>query len=183
MELFEIKEYSLSFSPQALALKPFKAIWDSDKSKDKHKAVMELSYVYFYADGRSDFLDILDLEERSREIIDNLDLPKGWEPNSLVKEAIEFYIEREDTVSNRLLQAGIEGAEKIAKFIKDIDLKQLDDKGKPIYNVKQIQDTIAALPKTVASIIAAQKEVKKERENNSGARGAIEKGTFEDGIE
>jgi hypothetical protein len=180
MELFEIKDYSLTFAPQALALKPFKAIWDSDKSKDKHKAVMELSYVYFFADGRSDFVDILNLEERSKEISTSLSLPSDWKPSRLVEEAIEFYIKREDTIANRLLRAGIEGAEKIANFIKEVDLNATDDKGKYTNNIKQIQDTIANLPKTVSSLIAAQKEVKKEQANASGARGSVEKGLFED---
>lgn len=183
MELFELKDFSLTFSPQALALKPFKDLWEADKSKDKHKAIMELSYVYFFADGRSDFIDILDLETRTEEIKISLSLPKDWKPSPLVEAAIKFYLEREDTVANRLLQAGIKGAEKIADFINGIDLNERDDKGKMVHNTKQIQSTIEALPKTVKSLIEAQKEVKKEKETKSGARGSQQKGTFEDGIE
>ena len=142
MELFELKDYSLTFAPQALALKPFKDLFDADKSKDKHKAIMELSYVYFFADGRSDFIDILNLEDRTQEIRISLSLPKEWKPSPLVEAAIKFYQEREDTVANRLLQAGIQGAEKIATFINNIDLNERDEKNKMVHNTKQIQATI-----------------------------------------
>jgi len=68
MNIFQITNNVVTFSPQALVLEPFREIWDSDISKDKIMAVKELSYVYYMADDRSDYQYILDEDERSGEI-------------------------------------------------------------------------------------------------------------------
>jgi len=39
MKLFQYKDYNVVISEEALLLKPFKKIWDRDKSKVKNKAM------------------------------------------------------------------------------------------------------------------------------------------------
>ena len=46
MNLFEIVNNNVTFSPQALLVKPFKEIWDKDETEDKSLAKRELSYIY-----------------------------------------------------------------------------------------------------------------------------------------
>lgn len=181
MELFQLKDYNLTFLPQTLALEPFKALFDADKSKDKHRAIMELSYVYFFADGRSDFVDIVDKEERSKEVASSLSLPEDWKPSKLVEDAIAFYLEREETVSSKLLKSCLIATDKMGKFLEELNLSETDEKGKLVHNVKQINDTIKQVPATIKSLIEAQREIKKEKESKSGARGSIQKGMMEDG--
>lgn len=39
MKLFKYKDFAVTISEEALLLKPFKKIWDRDKSKNKTKAL------------------------------------------------------------------------------------------------------------------------------------------------
>ena len=42
MKVFKYEGYEVRVAPEALTLKPFKKLWNRDKSKDKEKAMMEL---------------------------------------------------------------------------------------------------------------------------------------------
>jgi hypothetical protein len=41
IKLFKLDDYEVTVEPEALLLKPFKTIWDRDKSKDKSLAKQE----------------------------------------------------------------------------------------------------------------------------------------------
>ena len=47
IKLFKYEGYKLNISEEALLLKPFKEIWQRDKSKSKDRAFQELGYIYF----------------------------------------------------------------------------------------------------------------------------------------
>jgi hypothetical protein len=182
MELFEIKNDQVTFSPVALSLKPFRAIWDKDKTKGKKKAIAEMAAVYFYADFKSDFNDILD-EEEKREIVAGfvIGLSDDWKPDEKFNEAVEFYRERRNTVSTILLEDARKAVAKISKFLRDVDLTELDDHGKFVYDVKKVNDVIGSLPKTVETLASLDNVVKKELQAKDSMRGGHAKAIFEDG--
>lgn len=182
MNLFEIKDFKLTFSPQALALAPFKQLWNNDKSKDKNIAINELSYVYFMCDYESDYDDIIDEEERSAEILSVLDLPKNWKPDNDVENAIDFYKKRRDGMVMKLFDASKILINKIVEFSKKVNLDERDKNGRLIYNVKQINDMIKQLGATVESVQDLEKMVKREISNNKSKVGSREKNLYEDGI-
>ena len=68
MNLFELGNNVVTFSPQALLIAPFKEIWDKDKSKGKEDATLKLAFIYYMADERSDFIHILNTDDRVAEI-------------------------------------------------------------------------------------------------------------------
>lgn len=74
MELFELNKttYDVDINPNALLLKPFKVIYNRDRSKSKEKALKELAYVYFFTDIKSDYQYIVDEDLRSDEIVKDL---------------------------------------------------------------------------------------------------------------
>ena len=78
MNLFEMNNGVLRIQPEAYALIPFKLLWDRDKSKDKNTALSELAYVYYMADYTSDFADIVDLEDRDKEVRKNCIRLTNW---------------------------------------------------------------------------------------------------------
>lgn len=39
MKLFKYEGYNITIEPEALLLKPFKKIWDRDRSKEKKRAI------------------------------------------------------------------------------------------------------------------------------------------------
>ncbi len=183
MNLFELKDYNITFSPQALGLKPFKALWDRDKSKDKHIALGELYFLYYFTDSRSDFNNILDEETRKNKILEEIGgLPEGWEPDAKMNVAIDFYKERTKTISSMLLEDGEHAAGKLSTFLRTINLSERNDKGALVYNPKAIADVLKTLPSVVESLQETKKKVAKELKEMGGARGSVEKGVFEDGI-
>ena len=56
MKLLDLKNSRVVISPEALLIPEFQKIWEKDKSKDKEKALKELSYVYFICDYKSHYL-------------------------------------------------------------------------------------------------------------------------------
>lgn len=183
MQLFELKDYNLTFSPQALELKAFKALWDRDKTKDKKRALAELSYVYFFSDYKSDFIDILDETTRHSEIVLNLSgLPKEWKPDDKVKDAIRFYTETSETISTRLLEDSRKAVNKVSDFLKNVDLNLVDKNGKPIHDVARITQAIKSVPTMTKALKDLEEQVKKEKDAESSLRGSKEKSIFEDGI-
>lgn len=55
MGLFKKEGYEIVISDEAYSLKPFRMIWNRDRSKSKEKALMELGYIYHFSDPRSDY--------------------------------------------------------------------------------------------------------------------------------
>ena len=70
MKLFKYEGYKINISEEAILLKPFKLIWNRDRSESKYKALMELGYIYFMTDARSDYQYLVDERDRDRAIRD-----------------------------------------------------------------------------------------------------------------
>lgn len=176
MKLFKYEGYKLSIEPETLLLKPFKKIWDRDKTKSKDKAMMELGFIYFYCDIRSDYQYIIDLEEREKEIKKGEGMLDTWKPDKDVKEAIEFYnsfkssaeLLLEDT---RLMVEGYRLKLKdVAQNMADLEIKDIKDLGAII---KQI-------PLLVKDLDEAERTLAKELAQNDKVRGSGEKSMYED---
>jgi len=180
MNLFELQGHRVVFAPQALGLKPFRDLYDRDKSKNKEIAIAELEYMWFMCDYKSDYSDIIDDEERSEEIISVLDLPKKWEKDDVIQVAMDFYIDRSDSMLMKLYKASKILLSKIVKFAETVDLDERDGNDKPIYNVKQINDMVKQLGGTVESVQHLEKMVKAEVSANKTNVGSREKNMFED---
>lgn len=181
-----MKNNSLTFSPQALALKPFRALWDKDKTKSKEKAIAELSYVWFMEEASSPFFNIINEEERSAEIISVLShLPKSWKPNKEVNIAIGFYRERNKTISEDMLRNTIKLLAKISDFIGGLDPAETYEAkdGRILYknDVAKLVATSKQIPELLKSLRSTRELVKKDREEEDAMRGSREKAVFEDG--
>ena len=91
IKLFKYEGYKIVISEEAFALKPFRQIWQRDKTVNKDKAIMELGFIYFFCDPRSDYQYLVDDKERMEAIKEGEGLPPKWEPDRIVTEAMEFY--------------------------------------------------------------------------------------------
>lgn len=181
MKLFKYEGYKITISEEALILKPFKKIWDRDKTINKDKANMELGFIYFYCDPRSDYQYLTDEEERKAAIKEGEGLPDKWEPDKLVNEAIEFYNSFKPA-SALLLEDTRFAIDKLRKLLREIDLKETDDKGKPIYTLNTITATIKQIPSLVKDLDEAEKTLASEMRNAGRMRGQGEKTIFEDDL-
>ena len=181
MKLFKYEGYKIVIEPEALLLKPFKQIWQRDRTVNKDKAMMELGFIYFFCDSRSDYQYLTDEEQRKEAIKEGEGLPTKWEPDKVVLAAIEFY-NNFKSASALLLEDTRYAVDKLRKLLRDIDLTQTDDKGKPIYTLNTITTTIKQVPSLVKDLDEAEKALAKENIVNSRMRGQGEKTIFEDGF-
>lgn len=176
MRLFRFEGYKLNISEEALALKPFRNIWNRDKTESKEKAVMELGYVYFMEDPRSDYQYIIDREERSRAIMEGEGLRDTWKPDRTVLEAMSLYSSFK-TTSALLLEdtrAMIDGyRRKIRSLTESMDDMEVKE-------TKSLGDIIKLIPSMVKDLDEAEKAVAKELTQSDKVRGAQEKSIYED---
>ena len=179
IKLFKYEGYKLNISEEALLLKPFKEIWQRDKSKSKDKALQELGYIYFMSDPRSDYQYLVDEEERSKAIKDGEGIDSKWKPDKVVLDAIAFYKSFKPT-SALLLEDTRFAVDKLRKLLREIDLTEVDDKGKPIYTLNTITATIKQIPSLVKDLDEAEKAIAKEIMESDKVRGAQEKSMYED---
>ena len=183
MKLFRYEGYKVVISEEALALKPFKVLWNRDKTASKDRAIAELSLVYFMEDPASDYQYLVDRDERLKAIIEGEGLPPTWKPDKAVKEAMQLYASFK-TTSALILEDTRYAADNLRKSLRKIDLEERDDKGKPIYTVSNILSAIKQVPALVKELAEAERAIAKEMaENNGRVRGSRSKTLFEDGFD
>ena len=183
MKLFKYEAYKVTISEEALVLKPFKLIWNRDRSATKNKALTELGYVYFMCDPRSDYQYIIDEEERSNAIKESEGMDADWAPDKLVQEAMKFYSSFKST-SALLLEDTRVAIDKVRTFLKDVNLKEVDDKGKPLYTINSITSTIKMIPQLIKDLDEAEKAIASEmREQGGKVRGQKTKSLLEDSLD
>ena len=178
IKLFKYEGYKLNISEEALLLKPFKEIWQRDKSKSKDKALQELGYIYFMSDPRSDYQYLVDEEERSKAIKEGEGIDSKWKPDKVVLDAITFYKSFKPTSALLLedTRAMIDGyrvkLRQITADMSNLDIKEIKDLGAVI---KQI-------PSLIKDLDEAEKALNSELKTSGRMRGSGEKTLFEDGI-
>jgi hypothetical protein len=183
MKLFKYEGYKVVISEEAFALKPFKVLWNRDKTSSKDKAIAELSMVYFMEDPASDYQYLVDRDERLKAIIEGEGLPSTWKPDKQVKEAMEFYASFK-TTSALILEDTRYAADNLRKSLRDINLNATDDKGKPIYTVASIISAIKQVPQLVKELSEAERTIAKEMaEVNGRVRGQKPKSILEDSLD
>lgn len=182
MKLFKFEGYKLDISPEALTLVPFKRIWNRDRSASKDKALSELAYIYFMVDPRSDYQYLVEEEERSKAIIEGEGFQPNWKPDKLILEAMEFYSRFKPTAA-LLLEDTRYAVEKLRKLLRDINLDEKDDKGKPVYTLNTITATIKQVPSLAKDLDEAEKALAAEMRSQGRMRGQGEKTIMEDSLD
>lgn len=179
IKLFKRDGYEIKVEPEALLLKPFKKIWNRDRSKDKNRAMQELGFIYFVCDPRSDYQYLVDLDTRMESVKQGEGLPENWAPDQVVKEAMEFYSSFKPT-SALLLEDTRVAVDKLREHLKNMDFNEVDDKGKPKYTLNTITSTIKQIPELIKGLDEAEKAVTSDIREMSKARGNHEKAIMED---
>ena len=176
MKLCKYEGYNLTISEEALALKPFKKIWDRDKTSTKEKAIVELAYCYFMEDPRSDYQYIIDRDDRSDAIKEGEGLKKDWKPDKDIIAAMELYASFKSTAALLLddIRTLVDGYRSKLKDMTS-DMSTLTVK-----EVKDIGAIIKQIPSIVKDLDEAEKALAKEITQNDKVRGAQEKSIYED---
>ena len=176
MRLGKYEGYKIVLEPEALLLKPFKLIWNRDRTQNKNKATMELGFIYFFCDSRSDYQYLTDEEQRMSAIKEGEGLPSDWKPDKVVQDAMNYYNSIKP-VSSLLLEdtrAMVNGyrakLRELTNNMADLDVKE----------VKEIGAIIKQIPSLVKDLDEAERAVAKEMAQNEKVRGAQEKSMYED---
>jgi hypothetical protein len=174
MKLIEIENYELKIAPELLLVRPFRRLWNQDRSDRKEKFYQQMSYVFFMVSPQSTYSYVLDLDERSKMIIEQEGLPSDFRPSELLVEAMKVYKNHTTTVSQKLLQDALVAADTVGTFLRTVDLTEEDDKGRPKYQVSQITAALKNLEGIINTIQTLQKKVEQEIADNGKARGTQE---------
>lgn len=176
MKLLKYEGYKIVIEPELLTLKPFKKIWDRDKSINKDKAIAEIAFIYFMTDPRSDYQYLVDDTERKEAIKEGEGLPAKWEPDKVVKEAMEFYMSFKP-ISALLLE---DTRFMVDKYRKRLRAQEFDELA--IKDLKEAGALIKQIPSMVKDLDEAEKALNAELKNSGKMRGQGEKTIFEDGL-
>lgn len=177
MKLFKYEGYKIVISEEAFALKVFRQIWNRDRTASKDKALMELGYVYFMVDPRSDYQYLVDKEERSKAIIEGEGLPANWKPDKLIEEAMTFYDSMKPSAA-LLLEDTRLMVDKYRRKLRGMDFDELEVK-----DLKDMGALIKGIPDLVKALDEAEKAVSAEMRNSGRMRGQGEKTIMEDSLD
>lgn len=93
-----------------------------------------------------------------------------------------MYDKLQESLAIQSLKAAKVGLHKANQFLHDIDLKETDKNGRPIYKVKEIDDSLKSLYDRMIALEKVEVEVRKRVESNIESQGSLEPAFFEDGI-
>lgn len=182
MKLFKFEDYKLVITEEALLIKDFASIWKRDRSVDKKVAIMELGYIYFLVDPRSDYSFIMDENEKSETIKKQEGLPQKWKPDELVKSAIKTYSFLTQTTSSLMLHDVRSAVDKLRVFIRELDLSETDKNDKPKYTLNSYTSALAGMPDLIEKLVKIEKIVNEELEEVGRMRANKMKKITEDGF-
>lgn len=184
MKLVYLENYQIKVSDEALLVKPIRKLFEADKSKTKESFYTQCSVIFFMADPRSNYAYIVDEEERLEAIKQQEGLPKDYMIDDDVRNAMDVYKALSKTASSELLEDTYIAISKIREFLRNVDLTETDDNGKPIYTINSITTAVKQIPQLTKDIKEAEKQVYSDIVENGRKRGGdVGKSMFEDGID
>jgi len=186
LNLFTLNdEWRVVIQPETLFLKPFKEVMD--KYKNREDGLIELAYVYYMVDFRSDFDDIADYEVKSKRILESLDGSDRIKIDMITQNAIDFYVDRQPSISLRHLESIKRSLTSLQNVLDDINLTSTytdkDGNRVEVYDtlaLNRIAGIIKESPKIIAAVKEMEKQVRVELQESSKHRGTGEKSIYED---
>ncbi len=166
---------------ECLLVKEFQEIWNRDKSKDKEKALKELSYIEF----KHSYLDTNPYSEYSEDIKEHKILEDlfddKWVPDKVVQAAEEKYKEFRDnaSVSLRYYLSNLRAAEELIDFLDTVDLQERTKGGTAVYKPTDISRALKEANDVLAALQKLKLRVQKENYESSKTKGNKQINTFE----
>jgi len=185
MKLFQMENWTLVVSEEIWGLSAFNKLLQRDKTKDKIRANAEVLFIFYFCDIKSDYL-MMPEDKRIEELKHDItELGPTWEVDNLVKDAIELYKKLSQTVIEKLYAQSLQSASDIGDYLEHTAalLAERDNYGKPTIDISKITMAVQKVPKLMADLKAAYKEVIKEQlDNDNKKKGSKKFNTFEDGL-
>lgn len=164
--LFVVEGRAVFPNPETLLISPFKEIWGRDKTKEKEKALEELTYIEFVSSMRrsNPYRQYSETEKESKVREDVITDPK-WTPDSKVllgiKKIEQFQKEASTTYSYYI--AAKKALEKVAQFYMTFDMSERNPKTNvPIFKAADITRALDNTDKTLGNLKGLEKKVEEE---------------------
>lgn len=177
-KLLDIKDGSLTISPEAIGISFLGDIWISDTSKDKSKALLDIKYIYYYSDFNSPYF-IYPENERIKYIKEFV-TGNSYKPSKTVLEAIRLYKELNMTPGMKQLEAAYIALSKSEQYLRSVDYNKMDDNGRFLYDPEKVQKMIVNMPKLIEALNQAKDICMKEQSSTTRVRGNKSISQFED---
>jgi len=180
MNLFDLKDRKVIVSTEALLIPEFKELWSRDKTKDKEKAIKELSYIYFSTDFKSPYVQSADIGFAARVVAKDFMKDPKYKPDKSIEEAIDKYIELQETPSMRLLKASLKTISNLTNYLETVNLHERDKNDRPIYKPNDVTSALKAIGPVIESLNKVKEQVEREVAQLATLRGQRIKGNRED---
>lgn len=187
MKVFIFESQKLIMNKEEILLvQEFADLWDTNRNKgdgdsrgtEKKRAFKEFTYMYLMYDWESPYKNFSDVERKQTSKDDSGLTDKQLQDDKFLL-ACKKYQAIQDTQMMKLLKSAYRAIDEIRLFYETIDLQERDLDGKPIFNAKQLLDSLGGLGKTIESVEKLEEVVKKQKEVGVKLRGDIEPGLFD----
>lgn len=172
MKLITVENFELKVSDEALLVRPFRKLFNMDRSKGKEKFYQQMSILYFVYSPASNYSYIVDEKDRMKEVLAQEGIT-DFKPTPEFKDAVAVYEKLSVTASSALLADTKIAVNKVREILKSVDFNELEEKDK-VNALKTVTSVVAMIPKLVKDLADAEKAVSKELEEQSKARGSQE---------
>ena len=178
MKLIQVVDYQLKISDEVLLVKPFRKLWNQDRSASKEQFYKQMSVIFYTYSPASNYSYIIDEEERLKEVL----LQEGitdFRPSADFKAAVEIYKKLCETPEGLLLQSTYNFINKSRKTLDELDYNEIKDAKGKVEIMKTGMSIVALIPKLMKDLAAAKLAVEKEQEEQGKARGSQEMTVFD----
>jgi hypothetical protein len=157
-DLLTLAEGKVEPSPYALTIPEFKSL-----------SVNELAFVYFFVDHRSSYA-AYEADERQNILLADL---KMTAVNPKIQAAVSKYMLLSETHAIKLLKAARISVTKLQKYFETIDLTDMDENGRLIYQAKDLVANLSKMGDVVEGLDKLEELVKKQTEKDNPNRGGV----------
>ena len=174
MKLLKYENYQINPTEECFYVKEFRDLFNKDKSPTKEHFMSTMSILYFFADPRSPYQDILDQEERLDKIKVQEGLDKNFKIDAKLQKLINTYRELTTTTSQKLLDSMRKSVVKAGEYLEGLNLAETDDKGRLKTTISSYVQATAKIPILAKQLIETEKIVNAEIEQTTRIRGGEE---------
>jgi hypothetical protein len=176
MNIFDLINNEPIITIEGLHIPEFTVLWKLDKKADKLKASGAIKYVYHMASPASIYAKSSP-EDRPLLVREDC-IVNDWFPEKEIQLAIDKVKILEETEAMRFLASAEYALKKLEEFNYSVDFKALDDKGKPIYNVRDVVNTIKEAGKLFESLDSLKDLVTKQKATTAKRKGNVKPSTI-----
>ena len=170
MKFFDLVAGQVKIHPDALALPPFKALWE----KYKDKTIPDKIITYIVLNNHPDSPYVKTKTREDREKVLKAKVLGNIEYDEQIRESEEEYISYSDTLTLKMLRGIRWNLELMSDSLNKKDRLEMTYK-----DMKELLDLSAKAQNAIKSIKKLEEDVKKEESDAATARGGVEIGHYE----